>query len=109
MKDKESYPVDESMAGEYIGKVVFIDISYENPAGEISARQQWAGVITTYSNQEGIRAELFDLDEVCALPPSPDVIKPAKPGIYRLRSTGREIENPDYVANWILKAPGARK
>ena len=108
-KDNGVPSVDETTAEQYIGKVVLIGITYENSDGEITGRQQWAGTIKTYSNREGIQVDLFDSDEFCALPPLPDAIKPAKPGVYRLKSTGREIEDPDYLATWICTAPEPRK
>ena len=107
--DGDVPPVDETKADRYIGKVVLIGVTYENSEGEISGRQQWAGVIKTYSNKDGIQVDLFDSDEFCALPPWPDAISPAKPGVYRLKSTGREIEDPDYLATWICTAPDSHK
>jgi hypothetical protein len=104
-KDGDMPPVDETKADQYVGKVVLIGVTYENAKGEISGRQQWAGIIKTYSNKEGIQVDLFDSEEFCALPPWPDAISPAKPGVYRLKSTGREIEDPDYLATWICTAP----
>ena len=108
-KDGDIPAVDETKADQYIGKVVLIGITYENADGEITGRQQWAGVIKSYSNKEGIQVDLFDSDEFCALPPWSDAIQPAKPGVYRLKSTGRKIKDPDYLATWICKAPEANK
>jgi hypothetical protein len=108
-KDKDAPSVDETKADKYIGKIVLIGITYENSDGEVTGREQWAGTIKTYSNQEGIQVELFDSDEFCALPPSPDAIESATPGVYRLKSTGREIENPDYISTWICTASDSGK
>lgn len=97
--------LDESNADQYIGKVVLVGVTYENAQGEIVQMRQWAGVIRTYSNQQGIQVDLYDAEEKCSLPPFPDLLEPAEPGIYRLRSTGRVVERPDYFANLTCTAP----
>jgi hypothetical protein len=38
------------------------------------------------------------------MPPHPS-IKPAKPGIYNLNTTGEMIENPDLVSTWAIMEP----
>ena len=97
--------LDESNANLYIGKVVLVGVTFENANGEMVHMQQWAGVIQTYSNQKGILVDLFDTEEKCCLPPFPDLLEPAEPGIYRLRSTGQVVERPDYLANLTCTAP----
>ncbi|MBT5926370.1 MAG: hypothetical protein HOH33_07100 [Verrucomicrobia bacterium] len=97
--------LDESNADQYIGKVVLVGVTFENAQGEMVHMQQWAGVIRTYSNQKGILVDLYDTEEPCSLPPFPDLLEPAEPGIYRLRSTGRVVERPDYLANLSCTAP----
>ena len=104
-KDRALPQVDETKAADYVGKVVLIGVTYEDSKGRITGRRQWAGIIQTYSNKQGIRVALFDSKEFCALPPDPDAIRPANPGVYRLKETGREIKNPDYLATWICSAP----
>lgn len=99
--------LDESNADQYIGKVVLVGVTFENAKGEMIHMQQWAGVIRTYSNQKGILVDLYDTEEKCSLPPFPDLLEPAAPGIYRLRSTGRVVERPDYLANLTCTAPQA--
>ncbi|HZK81678.1 MAG TPA: hypothetical protein VFC46_11435 [Humisphaera sp.] len=47
--------------------------------------------------------DLEDSNDPCVLPPDLRSLKPARPGIYRLRSTGQEIENPDYLTTWTCK------
>lgn len=73
-KDGDIPMFDEAKAEQYIGKVVIIGITYENAAGVITDRQQWAGITKTYSNEDGIQVDLFDSDEFCTLPPWEDAI-----------------------------------
>ncbi len=97
--------LDESIADQYVGKVVLVGVSYENARGEILQLRQWAGMIQSYSNQMGIQVDLYDSEEPCTLPPFPDLLEPAEPGIYRLRSTGRVVERPNYLANLSCTVP----
>jgi len=101
--------VDETLAGQYIGKKILIGVTYFDHQGNLMEQKQWAGKIVAFSNAEGIRVALFDSDEPCCLPPDPRFIQKAKPGSYRLRSTGQVIENPDYLTTWTCKVPDPEK
>jgi hypothetical protein len=97
--------LDETQACHYIGKTALIGVTYLDHEGNLLERRQWAGRIVTFSNTQGIKVELFDSDEPCCLPPDPRAITKAEPGKYRLKSTGRVIENPDYLCTWICTRP----
>ena len=97
--------IDDSKAAEYIGKTVLIGVTYLDHNEELIEQKQWAGTISTFSQKEGIKIKLKDSDEPCCLPPDDRGIRNAPPGIYRLRSTGEEIENPDYLATWTCVKP----
>jgi hypothetical protein len=101
----EQPQLDESKAAEYIGKTVLLGVTYLDHNGELIGQHQWFGTIATYSNSEGIRIKLENSDEPCGLPPDPRGIQEAKPGIYRLRSTGEEVIDPDYLATWACTKP----
>lgn len=92
--------LDESKAAEYIEKTILIGVTDLDRNGKITGRHQWSGRIKTFSNTEGIRVALDDSDEYCCLPPSAGAIQRARPGVYRLKSTGKVIENPDFVTTW---------
>jgi hypothetical protein len=103
--------LDESKTSEYIGKTILLGVTYLDHEEKFICRQQWAGTILTFSNKEGIRIKLRNSDEPCGLPPDPRGIQKAKPGIYKLHSTGEEVLDPDYLATWICvrPKPGERK
>lgn len=101
--------LDESRAAEYIGKTVLLGVTYMDEGKQVLAQHQWFGTILTFSNTEGIRIRLRDSDEPCALPPDPRGIRRAQPGIYKLRSTGEEIVDPDYLATWTCVEPRPRE
>jgi len=39
------------------------------------------------------------------MPPLLQAISDAKPGTYTLSGTGEDIENPDLLATWQVRAP----
>jgi len=92
--------LDESGAGEYIGKTILVGITYLDHHQNLIERKQWHGIIETFSNSEGIRIKLAGSEDRCCLPPDPRGIQKAKPGIYTLKTTGEIIEDPDYLATW---------
>jgi hypothetical protein len=96
----EKPQLDESKAREYIGKTVLLGVTYLDHDEKFKAQRQWIGTITAFSNADGIRIKLRDSDEPCALPPDPRGIRKADRGVYKLRTTGEEIIDPDYLATW---------
>ena len=101
--------IDESKADEYLGKVVLLGVTYLDPEDRLLEQKQWVGTISTFSREEGIKIAIRGSDQPCGLPPDPRGIRKAPPGVYRLRSTGEEIENPDYLATWTCVSPDPTK
>ena len=95
--------LDESRAAEFIGRTILIDVTYEDHKGEVTGRHQWFGTIKTYSNREGIKVDLDGSDDYCCLPPCAEAIRPAAPSICTLESSGRVVENPDYLTMWTRR------
>jgi len=104
-RSMEKPQLDESKAHEYIGKTVLLGVTYLDHNDKLLAHRQWVGTITAFSNGTGIRIKLRDSDDPCALPPDPRGIRKADRGVYRLRSTGEEIVDPDYLATWTSVQP----
>jgi hypothetical protein len=94
--------IDDSKASEYLGKTVLIGMTYLDRDGQLRERKQMAGTITVFSQAEGIKIKLRDVDRQFCLPPDEGGIRVAPPGTYRLRSTGEEIINPDYLSTWTV-------
>lgn len=101
----EKPKLDESRADEYIGKTVLLGVTYLDHEKKPVAQQQWVGTILTFSNKDGIRIRLRNSDDPCGLPPDPRGIHKAKPGVYKLRSSGEEVIDPDYLATWTCVKP----
>jgi hypothetical protein len=99
------FQLDESKAKDYIGKTVLLGVTYIDHEERVIGQRQWYGVITEISNTKGIVISLKNDTTYCALPPDLSVLEPAKPGEYRLRSTGEVIADPDFLTTWIRKEP----
>ena len=86
---------------QYVGKRLLVGITYEDHAGELIRREQFHGLIVEASESE-IVIERADTGERQSLPPG---LMPARPGEYRLRSTGEIVVDPDYFCKWVMKCP----
>jgi hypothetical protein len=102
----EKPQLDESKATEYIGRTILLGVTYVDDKEKPIGQRQWFGTILTFNNTHGIKVKLSNSDLPCCLPADPRAICKAKPGVYRLRSTGEEILNPDYLARWVSTRPG---
>ena len=82
---------------ELIGKTVLIGITRLGPAGEVIEQRQLVG---TFESMDMVIHIALKNGEDFVLPPDLTAFQRAQPGTYRLRSTGEEIENPDYTSLW---------
>ncbi len=97
--------LDEARAHEFIGKTILVGVTNYDHDDNLMSRQEYYGTIETYSNTEGVRIKLFGSDDHCCLPPDPGGIQEAEPGVYTLKSTGQQIEDPDYLATLSCTLP----
>lgn len=98
---------DEEFAKELIGAIVLVGITYTDPQGETESQAQYFGMVASAHRDEGIAVECHGhfAGETCVLPPQTEAFTKAKPGVYRLRSTGEEVVDPDYVTSWTMQRP----
>jgi hypothetical protein len=82
-----------------------LGLTYVKYSGEIIEKKQLHGIVEDISPQ-GIIIRMAD-GSAFRLPPDLRGIEVAPPGVYRLRSTGEEIENPDLLAGWTITQPDA--
>ncbi len=101
--------LDESKADDYIGKTILIGVTYLDHKGNVTRKHQWSGKIKSFSNRDGIQVTLDDSNEYCCIPPSAEAILRAEPGLYELKSTGKVIENPDYLTTWTCQEADPKK
>lgn len=88
----------------YIGKTVLVGITYQDEEGHELEKKQLFGTICRINQKEGIVLTLSNTGEEFSLPPELHALKEARPGEYRLRSTGEIIVDPNYLTTWISTA-----
>jgi hypothetical protein len=87
-----------------LGKYVLIGITRISAEGELLEEGECHGRIALVDPDLGIRVVLSD-GEVLTLPPDLNSFRVAHPGVYRLRSTGEEIVDPDLTTVWTIREP----
>jgi hypothetical protein len=91
---------------ELAGKTVLIGITRLSHKEELIEQRQYVGQFTSMDQLIHIKLKS---GEDFTLPPDLSAFQRAKPGIYRLRSTGGEVENPDFTASWTVHAPAPKE
>ena len=87
-----------------LGKYVLIGITRIADDGTLIEKTEAHGRIALVDGDVGIKVVGSD-GEVVTLPPDPDSFRDAKPGVYRLRSTGEEVVDPDLTTVWTIREP----
>ncbi len=83
-----------------MGKTLLAGLTYYTKDNVfIEQKQLWGTVIE--ANEEKILVRQSN-GEVFSLPPNLRAITVARPGEYRLRSTGEVVVNPDFLATWTI-------
>ena len=95
----------ETSAKDLIGKTVIVGLTYCDHADAVVRRDQYHGWIVRASCTEGIVIQLPSGSEK-RLPPDLRSFFAARPGQYRLRSSGEVVEDPDLQATWTVTTPG---
>jgi hypothetical protein len=80
-----------------LGKRVLVGVTCVSPDGVEITRFQTHGVLT----EAGENAMIVTRDDgsTFGLPPAPELLDRAEPGVYTLRDTGETIEDPDLLAS----------
>jgi len=102
--DDDDLCFDETVARDLIGKHVLVGITVEDRHGEFRRQEEFHGTVVSADRTAGITLALRGLreSEIRKLPPATNAFRPARPGIYRLRSSGEEVLDPDLTATWLL-------
>lgn len=83
-----------------IGKVLLVGITYYTHENEFIEQKQFYGTVTE-ANESLIRIKQKN-GKFFTLPPDLSSTKRARPGEYKLRSTGEVVVNPDFFVTWNL-------
>lgn len=99
-------PFDEDLAKQLVGKRLLVGLTYVRySSGELIEQRQLHGVVEAVGPQD-ILIRLPD-GTAFRLPPDLRGVEPAAPGVYRLRSTGEEVVDPDFLCRWTIRRPDA--
>ena len=109
--DSDDQPTwDEPKADALIGRYVLIGLTFTDAEGNPQEQAQRHGIVERVDRDSGVQIRLRSPGqpwdgELYRLPPDLRPFSPAKPGIYHLHSTGEDIEDPDFIATWEIRAP----
>jgi hypothetical protein len=87
-----------------VGKTVLIGFTRLDHDDELIERAEKFGRIVSVDPDGGIKVDVGE-PELFTLPPKPENFHDARPGVYRLRSTGETVEDPDLTTVWTIKEP----
>ena len=104
--DSGAPELNEELVSRVVGKRLLVGLTYVKHSGELIEKKQFHGIVEQISRQLGIVMRLPDGSEY-RLPPDLRAVQEAPAGTYRLRSTGEEVHNPDFVATWTITRPDA--
>jgi hypothetical protein len=80
-----------------VGKRVLVGLTCINSEGDVVAQFQTHGVVTKVGD-DAISLTRDDGSSF-GLPPAPELLDAADPGVYTLKETGESIEDPDFLAS----------
>ena len=99
-KEYDGATEKEITLDELVGKILLVGITYYTSSNEIIEQKQFYGTVTE-ANESVICIKQSDGTEFI-LPSDLSSTKRARPGEYKLRSTGEIVTNPDFFATWNL-------
>jgi hypothetical protein len=102
--DAGPWPWDQEEADGVVGLLVLVGITNLAADGKtVTSEAQYHGrIISAKPSGFKIACEGKRAGETMTLPPDLRAFQEARPGQYRLRSTGETIENPDLTTSWSI-------
>ena len=109
MSEEARPSFDPIKAERMIGKSILIGLTYLDSDGAFIEQKQLHGRIVSADSRKGFEVALEGVraGESYRLPPDPRCFKGARPGEYRLRSTGETVVDPDFECSWTVTKPDA--
>jgi hypothetical protein len=107
-ESKAPPPWDQSQADRLVGKYVLVGITRLASDGKtVKSQTQYHGRIVAADQASGFKIECEGAfaGQTMGLPPDLRPFQPARPGQYRLRSTGEVVNDPDVLASWSIVEP----
>ena len=88
----------------FLNKSILVGITYLDKDGSELAKKQFHGLIKTINDNTTV-IKINSNDEDFSIPTDIRNFEKAEPGIYKLKSTGEMVENPDFVTSWTVTKP----
>jgi hypothetical protein len=88
---------------EIIGKTVIVGVSYYDENDVFLDQKQFHGKIVAANQETGIRYVDEQSNEERVLPPFIAALFPAPKGLYREYTTGKSIDDPDFISLWHVR------
>jgi len=100
-------PWDQEQGDSFLGQYILVGITYLASDGKtVTSQAQYHGRVTK-ADKDGVAIALEGTrrGETATLPPDLRAFRAARPGEYRLRSTGEVIKDPDLLTTWTITEP----
>ena len=94
----------KDLAARVIGKRLLVGLTFVGASGELIEQKQLHGIVEQITRKAGIVIRLAD-GSTYRLPPDLRGIQEAPPGTYRLRATGEEVHDPEFLYTWEIVRP----
>jgi hypothetical protein len=101
-------PWDDAKAKALMGSLVLVGLTYLNADGGVDWQGQIFGIVTRVQENSGIDIQCHGetwRGQTMTMPPALNWFNEAKPGTYKLRSTGESLTDPAFIAAWTV-TPG---
>ena len=95
---------DEAFAEELLGASLLVELVYLDHAGNPLSERQVFGHVESADARKGIVVRMDD-GETFTIAPILEAIDYAERGTYFVGEEGREIEDPDFVAQFTVSTP----
>lgn len=89
---------------ELLGKGVLVGITRVDHNDEPISQEQFHGYVESLDDNL-VHIRVASSGEDFTLPPEPAAFVRARPGHYRLRSTGEVVVDPDFSSSWTVRSP----
>ena len=99
---------DSKIASELSGAIVYVGITYVDHEDKPTFRIEFYGLVTEVDESRGIAIDCHNdvhRGQTFWLPPDLRAFHRAKPGNYKLESTGENLVDPDFTTKWIMTEP----
>ncbi len=84
-----------------VGKYVLIGLTTLDDECVVD-QKQIHGYVSRFDEREGIAIKIAHSGKECVFPPDLSSLKLARPGEYRLKTTGEVVIDPDLIATWYV-------